>query len=88
MPDKRKITVFSAGCNLCKEAIEAVQAVACEACEVTVLDMTQTDAQARAKVLGVGSVPAVVIDGELASCCAGRGIDEETLRASGLGQSR
>jgi hypothetical protein len=32
------------------------------------------------------SVPAVVIDGKLADCCTGRGPDEATLRAAGLGQ--
>jgi hypothetical protein len=40
----------------------------------------------RAKTLGVRSVPAVAIDGRLADCCAGRGIDEASLRAAGLGQ--
>ena len=40
----------------------------------------------RAKQLGVHSVPAVVIDGKLADCCAGRGPDEATLKAAGLGQ--
>jgi hypothetical protein len=40
----------------------------------------------RAKSLGIHSVPAVVIDGTLAACCAGRGPDEATLRAAGLGQ--
>jgi hypothetical protein len=40
----------------------------------------------RAKSLGIRSVPAVVIDGTLAACCAGRGPDEATLRAAGLGQ--
>ena len=40
----------------------------------------------RAKKLGVRSVPAVVIDGNLADCCAGRGPDEATLKAAGLGQ--
>ena len=33
--------------------------------------------------LGVRSVPAVAIDGRLADCCAGRGIDEASLRAAG-----
>jgi hypothetical protein len=28
----------------------------------------------------------VVIDGQLADCCAGRGVDEETLRRAGVGQ--
>jgi len=38
-----------------------------------------------AKSLGVRTVPAVVIDGTLAGCCAGRGPDEAALRAAGLG---
>lgn len=88
MPDKRQIEVFSAGCSLCEEAIQTVQAVACESCEVTVHDMTQPDSQARAESLGVRSIPAVAIDGQLAGCCANRGIDEQALRAEGLGQPR
>lgn len=35
--------------------------------------------------MGVISVPAVVIDGKLADCCAGRGPDEKVLRAAGMG---
>ncbi len=38
----------------------------------------------RAKSLGVRSVPAVVVDGKLADCCAGRGPDDATLRQAGL----
>lgn len=40
----------------------------------------------RAKNLGIRSVPAVVIDGQPADCCSGRGPDEATLKAAGLGQ--
>jgi hypothetical protein len=40
----------------------------------------------QAKNLGVRSIPAVAIDGVLAECCIGRGPDEATLRAAGLGQ--
>ena len=40
----------------------------------------------RAKDLGIYSVPAVVVDGELADCCTGRGPDEAALRAAGVGQ--
>jgi len=36
----------------------------------------------RAKNYAVRSVPAVVIDGKLASCCAGRGPEEHALRAA------
>lgn len=87
MTGKRKIEVFSAGCFVCQEAIEMVKRNACEFCEVTVLDMNDSNVADRAKQLGVRSVPAVVIDGKLADCCAGRGPDEATLKAAGLGQT-
>jgi glutaredoxin len=86
MNTKRKIEIFSAGCPTCKETIELVNQVACPSCEVSVLDMNYSDAAIRAKSLGIRSVPAVVIDGKLADCCVGRGPDETTLKASGLGQ--
>lgn len=86
MAGKRKIEVFSAGCAACEETIALVNRVACPSCEVSVLDMKQAGVAKRAKELGVRSVPAVVIDGKLAGCCAGRGPDEATLRATGLGQ--
>ena len=38
----------------------------------------------RAKTLGIPSVPAMVIDGKVAECCAGRGPEEATLRAQVL----
>jgi hypothetical protein len=86
MNPKRKIEIFSAGCPLCRETIETVKGNACQNCEVTVLDMNDPSVARRAKTLGVGSVPAVAIDGTLADCCAGRGPDEATLEAAGLGQ--
>jgi glutaredoxin len=86
MAAKRQIEVFSAGCSVCDETIEMVNRIACPSCEVTVLDMHDPDVASRAKDLGIRSVPAVVIDGKLADCCAGRGPDETTLRAAGLGQ--
>ena len=86
MSTKRKIEVFSAGCPVCEETIELVNRVACPSCEVSVLDMKDLNVASRAKNLGIRSLPAVVIDGKLADCCAGRGPDEATLRAAGLGQ--
>ena len=86
MHAKRTIEVFSAGCPACEDAIALVNQVACPSCEVTVLDMHNPDVARRAKGIGVHSVPAVVINGALAECCAGRGPDEETLRTSGIGQ--
>jgi glutaredoxin len=86
MTVKRKIEVFSAGCPACTETIELVNRVACPSCEVSVLDMNRADVAQRAKALGIRSVPAVVIDGQLSDCCSGGGPQEATLRAAGLGQ--
>lgn len=36
--------------------------------------------------LAIKSVPAVVVNGELADCCAGRGVKEDALRTAGIGQ--
>lgn len=87
MTTKRHIEVFSAGCSACEETITLVKRLACPSCEVRVLDMQDPLVASRAKSLGIRSVPAVVIDGQLANCCIGRGPDEGTLRAAGLGQS-
>ena len=87
MNAKRQIEVFSAGCAACDDAVALVNSIACESCEVTVLDMNDANVVSRAKTLGVASVPAVVIDGKLADCCAERGPDAATLQAAGVGQS-
>lgn len=58
----------------------------CPSCDVAVLDMRDITVAQRAKALDVRSVPAVAINGQLAGCCAGRGVDEASLRAAGLGQ--
>lgn len=86
MTPKRKIEIFSADCPLCRETIEMVKRNTCQNCEVTVLDMNDPAVANRAKSIGIRSVPAVAIDGKPADCCAGRGPDEATLKAAGLGQ--
>ena len=86
MSAKRKIEVFSAGCPACEETIALVNRVTCPSGEVSVLELKDPGVASRAKSLGIRSVPAVVIDGKLADCCAGRGPDEAVLRAAGLGQ--
>lgn len=85
MPN-RKVEIFSAGCSVCEDTIKLVQSLACASCDVQVLDMQDSATASRAKELGIKSVPAVVIDGRLASCCEGRGPDVESLKAAGLGQ--
>ncbi len=86
MVNTRIIEVFSAGCPACQETVDLVNSVACPSCEVSILDMNDAAVASRAKQLGVRSVPAVVIDGKLADCSAGRGPDEATLRSAGLGK--
>lgn len=82
MATRKKIEVFSAGCVTCKETIELVQRIAGSGHDVEVHDMHKPEVASRAKQYGVRSVPAVVIDGKLAGCCAGRGPDEHVLRSA------
>ena len=88
MTDKRrKIEIFSAGCAVCDVVVARIREAACPSCEIQVLDMDAPEVRQRAAALGVGSVPAVVIDGVLADCCASREVDMAVLRAAGLGQA-
>jgi len=82
----RKVEIFSAGCSVCDETVELVKRISCPSCDVTVLNMNDQKVAQRARSLGIRSVPAVVVDGKLASCCAGRGPNESELRAAGIGQ--
>ena len=77
---KHKIEIFSAGCKTCKDTIEAVRKLAGPEDEVVVHDMHQHEIASRAAQHDVRSLPAVMIDGKLAGCCAGRGVDERVLR--------
>ena len=54
--------------------------------EISILDMQDPTVAERARTLGVTSVPAVAIDGQLAECCARRGVDKDSLLRSGIGQ--
>lgn len=86
MPKTRKIEIFSAGCAACEETIAQIRNRACPSCDIVVLDMKDAGVATRAKDVGIQSVPAVVIDGKLADCCAGRGPDLSVLGSAGLGQ--
>ncbi len=85
MAKKRQVEVFSAGCPVCEGAQVVVRRLSCPSCEVIVLDMHDPAVAAKAKSDGVRSVPAVVVDGQLAACCAGSGPAEAALRAAGVG---
>lgn len=84
MNQKRNVEVFTAGCVCCDEAVALVKKIACPSCEVTIHDMKQEHTAKRAMELGIKRVPTVVIDGRIADCCVG-GVNEQTLRAAGIG---
>ena len=88
MSNTRHVELFTAGCPVCDASVDLVREIACPSCKVTVRDMHEPGAAERARELGIRSLPAVVIDGILADCCAGRGPDEATLRRAGLGEPR
>lgn len=90
MSQKRRIEIFTAGCPVCEETVKQVQKAACSSCEVIVYDLNKgcetNECRDKAKEYGIKSVPAVAIDGKLASCCTNEGVDIEALKTAGLGQ--
>jgi len=86
--EKRRVEVFSAGCQLCDGTVQLVRKIACSSCDVSVLNINDRKVAQRAKALGVSSVPAIAVNGKLAACCSGRGPDETVLRSAGIGQPR
>ena len=85
MSRMRKTEAFSAGCPACEEAIALVNRLGCESCEVVVLDMHEPEVAARARAFCSRTIPAVVVGGRFADCCAGRGVDKGVLRRADLG---
>ena len=79
MAQRRKIEVFTAGCPACTEAVELVKFLAGIEHDIEIRDMHDPAVAVVAASHGIRSLPAVVIDGQLADCCAERGPDEATL---------
>lgn len=84
MTGKHNIEIYSAGCPVCQEVIDLVNRLAVTSCEITVLNMNDKPVAQRAAKLGIHSVPALTINGQLAECCTNRGVDENVLRAAGI----
>jgi hypothetical protein len=82
----RQVEVFTAGCPVCDPAVQMVKDMACPDCEVTVYDLRESGTD-KAKDYGLTTVPAVVVDGEVAACCERPGPNREQLAAAGIGQS-
>jgi glutaredoxin 3 len=80
MAERRKIEIFSADCASCQETVDLVRRIAGANHDIEIHDMHQAHVAAGAKQHGIRSLPSVVVDGQLAGCCAGRGPDEAILR--------
>ena len=81
----RTIEIFSAGCAFCNETVASVKRAAGTNDRVEVRDMKDPNVAAEAAKHGIKRVPAVVIDGKLAGCCAANGVDIKVLQSLGLG---
>src|SRR5215469_6661214 len=79
MAQRRKIEVFTAGCHCCTEAVELVEFLAGTEHDIEIRDMHDAAVAVAAASYGIRRLPAIVVDGRLADCYAGRGFDEETL---------
>ncbi|PAP74587.1 thioredoxin family protein [Rubrivirga marina] len=78
----RTIDVYSADCPLCADAVALVERLARPDDTVTVRSVNAEAVASEAARLGVRSVPAVAVDGELASCCRAGGVTEAGLHAA------
>lgn len=94
---KRQVEVFTAGCPVCEPAVQLVREMACPDCEITIHELHGTEGSSltggsgstaadKAARYGLKTVPAVVVDGQLASCCQSSGPTREDLAAAGIGQ--
>lgn len=81
---KRRVEVFTAGCPVCEPAVNMVEDLACPDCEVTVYQLQERGAD-KATEYGIKTVPAVVVDGRVVSCCDNRGPSDAELHAAGIG---
>ena len=62
-----QIEIFSTGSTVCDTVITLVQKVASECNDISVINVSDAQAAARARDLGLRSFPAVVLDGEVLS---------------------
>lgn len=86
---KRQVEVFTAGCPICQPTVELVREMACADCEVTVHnlhDPATPQATRKAHDYQITTLPAVVVNGQLAACCERGGPNREQLQAAGIGQ--
>ncbi|MFU8813053.1 MAG: thioredoxin family protein [Balneolaceae bacterium] len=82
---KRQIEIFTAGCPVCEPVVELVKETACESCEITIHNLSETSGDDKISQYNIQTLPAVVVDGKLLSCCTNNGVRKEELEAAGIG---
>lgn len=89
MENKRVIEVFTAGCMVCSPTVDLVKSMACSSCEVIVYDLSKPcdtrECIDKATKYNIKSLPAVVVNGVLLTCCENRGVSKEELIKAGIG---
>lgn len=88
---KRKVEVFTAGCPVCDPAVKMVQELACPSCDIHIHDLNKgcktDECRIETQRYSLKTVPAVVVDGKVVSCCANDGPKIEELKSAGIGTS-
>jgi len=83
---KRQIEILTGGCPVCEPAVQTVKEMACPDCEITVYDLSDPANASKARQFGIKTVPAVIVNGSLVSCCENTGPQKADLQAAGIGQ--
>ena len=81
---KRKIEVFTAGCQVCNPVVELVKLMANEEYnEVIVYDLVKQfgnkECVTKVEEYGIKRLPAIAIEGKLMECCKSNAITKEDL---------
>jgi hypothetical protein len=79
---RKKIQIYSAGCQLCRNAEATIRHIVGFNHDIEVLVMRRVRVARRAARLGIKSVPAVVVDGHLLAFGDEGGVDEAALRSA------
>lgn len=78
-----KIEVFTAGCKFCNGVETQVREVITNRHEVEIYNLNDekhsSEYYNKAESYGINSVPAVVVNGKLLSCCNTKGFDKSVL---------
>lgn len=86
---KRNVEIFTAGCPFCEPVVELVNTVAAGHSAVTAHNLGDaaagSEALRRARALGVQTLPAVAVDGQLLACCQHGGVSRAQLEQAGIG---